>query len=166
MEDVTRHPALLDEVIRNCPNTIVLLESTYPLRRYTCAMHVFDFIEKPEYAAIAERGLNRVFAGGAFVHWLLDERLLEEIAPRDAREGVIVVYFNEAGLFKHAGITVREDRVVSKWGTGHLFEHGLFEVPESYGTKVRFFRKLRQATAYEYFMLFAKDNGMLLDETS
>lgn len=52
VEDVAKHPALLDEVSRNCPNTIVLFDSPYPLKGYTCVMHVFDFTEKPEYAAI------------------------------------------------------------------------------------------------------------------
>jgi hypothetical protein len=165
VEDVTRHPALLAEITRNCPNTIALLESAYPLKRYTCAMHVFDFTEKPEYVAIAARGFNRVFAGGAFVHGLIDKGLLDEVAPAEAREGDLVVYFNDEARFKHAGLSLGNNRVMSKWGTGHLFEHDLFEVPESYGTKVRFFKKLPYEAACKYFRRFAQDNGMLLDGT-
>jgi hypothetical protein len=86
---LSQHPALLDALTRECPNTIVLLASPYPLRRYTCAMHVFDFTEKSEYVAIAKRGFNRVFAGGAFVHLLLDEGLLKELVVSDAREGIL-----------------------------------------------------------------------------
>jgi len=161
VEDVERHPALLGDVTRDCPNTIVVLESSYPLRRYTCAMHIFDFAEKPEYVAIAERGFNRVFAGGTFVHWLLDRGLLEEMAEADAREGDLVIYFNDEGRFKHAGLKLGKDRVVSKWGTGRLYEHGLFEVPESYGTTVRFFRRLTFEVAYKHFRWFAEQNGLL-----
>lgn len=165
VQDVTQHPALLDELTMNCPNTIVLLDSPYPLSRYTCAMHVFDFTEKPEYVAIAERGFNRVFAGGAFVHWLLDRGLLDETAQSDAQEGDLVLYFNDEKRFKHAGINLGGDRVLSKWGIGHLFTHGLFEVPETYGTKVRFFRSLPHEAAFKYFRCFAEENGVLLEGT-
>src|SRR5260370_20014767 len=60
VEHVAEHPALLDEVSRNYPNTVVLLDSPHPLRRYTCVMQVFDFTEKPEYVALSARGFNRV----------------------------------------------------------------------------------------------------------
>jgi hypothetical protein len=164
VEDITRHPALLDEVTQNYPNSIVVVKSRYPLERCTCAMLVFDFTEKPEYVAIAERGFSRVFAGGDFVHPLLDINLLDEIAPVGARDGDLVVYFNGEGRFKHVGLNFGKARVLSKWGMGHLFEHGLFEVPESYGTNVRFFRELPYDAAYRYFRSSAKHNGMLLDE--
>jgi hypothetical protein len=164
VEDGSQHPALLDTLTRDCPNTVVLLASPHPPRRYTCAMHVFDFTEKPEYVAIAERGFNRVFAGAAFVHLLLDEGLLNELVPSDAREGDLVLYFNEEGRFKHAGLNLGNNRVLSKWGSGHLFEHGLLEVPESYGTKVRFFKRLAYSEAYDHFRRFARESGMLLDE--
>jgi hypothetical protein len=53
VEDVSRHPALLSEITRDYPNTIAVVESCHPLERYTCVMHVFDFVEKPEYVAIS-----------------------------------------------------------------------------------------------------------------
>jgi hypothetical protein len=113
---------------------------------------------------IGERGFNHVFAGAAFVHLLLDEGLLNELVPSDAREGDLVFYFNDEGRFKHAGLNLENNRVLSKWGSGHLFEHGLFEVPESYGTKVRFFKRLPYGEAYDHFRRFARKRGMLLDE--
>jgi hypothetical protein len=161
VEDVTQHPALLAEITRDCPNAIVLLESPYPLGRYTCAMYVFDFTEKAEYVEIADRGFNRVFAGGAFMQGLIDRGLLHELGPAEAREDDLVVYFNDEGRFKHAGLCLRNNRVMSKWGTGHLFDHELFEVPESYGTHVRFFKKLPYKLAFEHFRRFAKENGIL-----
>jgi len=164
VEDVTQHAALLMEISRSCPNTIVFVASPYPLGRYTCAMHVFGFAEEPEYAAIAERGFNRVFAGSAFVHWLIENCLLAELRPSDVNEGDLVMYFNDEGRFKHAGLMCGKDRVVSKWGTGHLFNHGFLEVPDSYGSTLRFFKKLPYGEAYVYFRRFATENGMLFAE--
>lgn len=164
VEDVTQHASLLMEISRIWPNTIAFLDSPCPLRRYTCAMHVFGFAEEPEYTAIAERGFNRVFAGRAFVHWLIENGLLVELSSSEANEGDLVIYFTDEGRFKHAGLICGEDRVVSKWGTGHLVDHGLLEVPESYGSLLRFFKKLPYAKAYEYFRRFATENGMLFAE--
>ena len=79
-------------------------------------MHVFDFAEMPEYAAIARSGLGRIFAAGAFAHRLLDNGLLVEVTPPDVREGDIVVYFGDDGRFKHAGLSIANGRVLSKWG--------------------------------------------------
>jgi hypothetical protein len=160
VDDVSQHPALLAALTRECPNTITLLDSIYPIRRYTCLMYVFDFAEKAEYAAIAtyERGL--IYAAGAFAHWLLDNGVLVEVIPCDAGDGDLIFYFGDDERFKHAGLHLTNGRVHSKWGIGHLYQHGLFEVPESYGNKVRFFRMFSYDEAFGYFMRFAEDQGM------
>ena len=95
-DDVLRHPALLAALTRECPNTVSLLNSMHPIRRYTCVMHVFSFTENPDYAAIATSGQGKIFAAGDFVHWLLDHNHLVEVAWSEAREGDIALYFSEA----------------------------------------------------------------------
>lgn len=164
VDDVSRHPALLAALTRECPNTIVLLDSAHPIRRYTCLMHVFDLAEKEDYAAIATHGEGKIFAAGAFAHWLLDNGLLVEVSQSDAREGDIVFYFNDESRFKHAGLIVVNGRVVSKWGIGHLYEHELFEVPESYGTTVRFFKGLSYEEAFDRFLQFAEESGFRFEK--
>ncbi len=92
--DVSRHPAMLKEITRKHPNSVVLLNLPQPIRRYTCGMHAFDFVGKPEYAAIALYGRGDVYVGGAFIGWLLARRLLVEVAQSDAKVGDIVIYFD------------------------------------------------------------------------
>jgi hypothetical protein len=123
-------------------------------------MHVFDFAERPDYAAIATRGLGKIFAAADFAHWLLANNLLTEVTQADVREGDIVFYFSVDGRFKHAGRMLADGRIVSKWGIGHLYEHGIFEVPESYGNAVRFFRGLSYDEAFENFMRFAEEKDI------
>ena len=122
-------------------------------------MHVFDFAEKPDYAAIATSGSGKIFAAGDFVHWLLDHNQLTEIIQSEAREGDIALYFSEAGRFKHAGRMLGNGRIVSKWGIGNLYEHEVLEVPESYGNTVRFFRGLSYEGAFGHFLRFAEEKG-------
>jgi hypothetical protein len=157
--DVQQHPALLEQLTAAYPNSIRVLPSTYPINRYTCLMHVLDFTEKPNYIAIATYPGINVFAGPEFAHWLVDKGYLTEVSEAQAAAGDLVMYFNE-GNFKHIGILQEDARVVSKWGEGHLYEHALWEVPESYGESVRFFRPLAYDDAYEYFTQFAEEHGI------
>jgi len=161
--DVAQHRALLEALSIDCPNSIVLLESPYPIDRYTCVMHVFEFTEKPEYIAIAQCGLGNVFAGAEFAQWLIDHDLLHEIPRVDAVAGDLVFYSNN-GQLKHVAILAENERVVSKWGTGYLFEHGLFEVPSSYGTDLRFFKSIAYHEAYEHFTRFAEEKGIRFED--
>ena len=39
---------------------------------------------------------------------------------------------------KHAGI-LKSDRVTSKWGKNPVYEHGMMEVPASYGYDLRYY---------------------------
>ena len=49
---------MLADITLECPNTIAVLNSPYPIGRYTCLMHILEFAEKPEYEAIAKRELG------------------------------------------------------------------------------------------------------------
>ena len=159
VQEVTQHPALLEDIGRECLHSIRIAHSRHPIGRYTCLMHVFDFTEKPEYIAIADYGLGRVFAGVDFAHRLIEKGFLTEVSQAEAENGDLVAYFRE-GNFKHVGLWQPNGRVLSKWGVGHLYDHALFEVPESYGTAVRFYDALSYEAAYELFVQFAQENGI------
>src|SRR5580704_11552849 len=131
VDDVSRQPTLLASLTTEYPNTITVLDTPHAIRRYTCLMHVFDFAEKEEYAAIATRDGGRIFAASAFAHWLLDNGLLEEVSQADVQRGDLALYFDADGRFKHAGVSTGSTSIISKWGIGHLYEHGLLEVPDS-----------------------------------
>jgi hypothetical protein len=124
-------------------------------------MHVFEFTGKTEYEAIARRGFNVVFAGPTFVQWLLEKGSLTEVAEHEARDGDLIVYSDDHGRVKHAGLTRPGRRVESKWGKGGLFEHGVFEVPVSYGNNARFFSNMSYKEAFRQFGCFARERGML-----
>jgi len=159
VQDVSQHPMLLECISRDYPNSIRIVESEHPIDRYTCVMHVFDFTEKPEYLAIADYGFGRVFAGADFARWLIANGHLVEVPSANAQTGDLVAFFKE-GKFKHVGLLQPNGRVVSKWGIGHLYDHGLLEVPESYGSEIRFFKGLSYDEAYDRFAQFAEQKGI------
>ncbi len=122
-------------------------------------MHVFSFAEHADYISIARHGQGEVFAGVDFAHWLIERGLLQPLRADEARAGDLVFYFDD-GRFRHAGMLTAGGRVVSKWGTGQLYEHGLYEVPDNYGDDLRYFGSLSCATAFEYFTWFAVERGV------
>jgi hypothetical protein len=163
VEDGTQHPALLEALTKEYPNTIQIVQSPYPLARYTCLVHAFGFIEQPEYLAIATRPFNRVaYASPDFAHSLLDQHLLQEISFADVRQGDFVFYFNDEGRLKHAGVYLENERVLSKWGLGYLYNHAILEVPEAYGNTVRFFKQVPVEDILCHFKRFAKEKGILV----
>lgn len=76
-----------------------------------------------------------VFADTCFFLFLKKRKILQATDPSIRRPGDLVVYVNH-GLPLHIGIAVAEERVVAKWGTGLLLEHGIMEIPASYGSTV------------------------------
>lgn len=159
VQDVGQHAALLHDIGREYPNSICIAESPHPIGRYTCLMHVFHFTEKPEYIDIADYRLGRVYAGAEFAHWLIENERLTEVSQAEAQNGDLIVYFRE-GRFKHIGLWQPNGRVLSKWGIGNLYDHELFEIPESYGNDVKFYRRLSYEDAYDLLTQFAEENGI------
>lgn len=88
----------------------------------------------------------------AFVtEYLLSEMVT--VAPLDARDGDLVLYYQGATL-THSGV-LRGELVASKWGRCHTWEHGLFEVPQSYGATVRYYEPVAIAAAVDALLRFA-----------
>jgi hypothetical protein len=162
--DVTKHPGLLAEISQETEFAVRIAESEVPLNRYTCFVFAFDFVEHPDYVSIASRGGEEVYAGPEFAMWLLGKDHLDELRPQDARKGDLIFYFNNEKLV-HAGRLVRPGTVISKWGTGHLYEHAVLAVPDSYGDTARYFRSLDKELALDYFVEYAKSKGMKFQET-
>ena len=161
--DTSIHHELLVVLSGEIKNTIRLLDSEHPIDRYTCIVYVFNLVDDPEYVEIASFGIGRVFAGPEFVSFLLSNNYIERINENEASAEDIIIYFDQSEI-KHAGKIKAKCRIVSKWGIGHLYEHGIFEVPEQYGGEVRFYRQLPKEEVLDYFVEFARHKGMIFEE--
>jgi hypothetical protein len=155
------HPAMLTRISRELPNTILVLETARGPASFTCGMHAFGFEGRPEYKGVAGHGLGLVFAGAEFLDWFAASGRLVEIGDHEAYENDVVMYF-DGGHARHVGRVLSSGRVVSKWGLGLLYEHGLSEVPTHYGDQVRFFRSIEPDVALKHFLDFAKEKGVTL----
>jgi hypothetical protein len=78
-----------------------------------------------------------------------------EVTDAEPERGDVVVYRNDDQIC-HAGI-VQDGRIVSKWGGGHVWRHGLFEVPSSYGRGAQFFKALPAGVALAVFEIYVRE---------
>ena len=120
-------------------------------------MHALNLIENDEYKSIALVTPKDIFASPRFVERLIRKNILQELD--DPTKGDLVVYFDSISVM-HIGRLLSESRVESKWGIGHLYHHGLFEVPERYGSIVRYFIPISSDVALDEYVAYAREHGV------
>lgn len=151
--DCSRHPHLINALEGHA---IRVLESSRPLARYTCFMHVVGLYDQEAYVEVAISGDGSIFANSTFIAYLIEQGVLSE--KPTAERGDIVLYFRD-GSPTHAGIAIGDGRLISKWGIGHLYEHDVYEVPAKYGQEIRYYHRLAPEASLEHFLEFAAQQG-------
>ena len=127
-------------------------------RGLNCFGYALGLESSPAYLEIATRSSSpNVFASSAFVRFLLDNQVL---SPSARPEGLII-YFND-GEPRHGGL-LRCGRVISKWGTGDWYEHGIYEVPAEHGRDVTIYERPPLAEVERAFVSFARHSGAQID---
>jgi len=154
-----QHEELVSNLANEHPHSIILKLGKPDGKKsnYNCFIFAFNLTDSPVYEEIASTPPYNVFANSEFCDFLLKKRILEEKTWDDKNEGDIIMYFDE-GVPKHAG-KIYAHRIISKWGTGHLWEHDIYEVPISYGNEYRIFSTLSEALAITAFIEYAKSKG-------
>ena len=155
--DVDCHPKLLAELSEHHSHNIRIIEWATHTQMYTCFMHAFGLREQPEYIRVATSGSGKIFANSLFVSFLLQRGYLQERTAGTVCPDGVVIYF-AAGVPQHAGITKGKERIESKWGSGHLYEHGALEVPAKYGDEVKYYSSISKDMALKHFLEYANDN--------
>lgn len=121
---------------------------------FTCFQHAFGLRDLPDPVQKITEQHSDVFVGSSFAKWLANSAL-QETDCNLAREGDLVLYFQD-GEAKHAA-KICGDSCISKWGFGHLWRHGLLEVPKDFGSQVRYFRSIPSADAADAFVGYARE---------
>lgn len=156
------HPRAIEELRSRFGHSIEIVESSHPITSYTCAVHAFGLIDDQTYIEVASYGLGRTFAGREFVEFILAKNLLTELSTHRLTENSLAIYLDHA-QFRHVGIVRSRGRLLSKWGTGHLYEHPIWEVPLAYGDTVKFFSPLTTDEGLELFKCYAVSHGFTFD---
>lgn len=141
-EKVSNQVKEISNLSRIHPHSIKLEKEAKPgdplTFAYNCYMYVFDLLDSSTTKDIAQ--LPSEMSLSEYVLYLIYNKLLTKINRAKTKDGDYVVYFHDKKP-KHVG-KFRRGKVVSKWGSAHLWEHGICEVPVNYGNEVQFFRQI------------------------
>lgn len=135
------HSVRLEELRVEFSHSIELLEFDEDNEACNCVMYAMNFRLFPASRILFEN----FYADTAYLNSLIEQG---HLIGRESNVGSLAVYYRDSRE-QHSGIVTEDGRIKSKWGTGFLYEHGLWEVPSSYGTSIRYFDPIACSRAIE-----------------
>jgi hypothetical protein len=135
-DNIDGHPLAIETLRVELPHSIRLVS----LADQACLQNCFEWalgLNRELAHWVGDCRLRDLYAGSKFVQELIPS--LVHVPDECATEGDLVLYFDRE-IPTHAGL-IKESEVISKWGSGHTYQHGQLEVPESYGNTFLFYRK-------------------------
>lgn len=148
------HVDEVEHLKRRFRHTIRVVEVVQDARpgpgQFTCFMHALELSSPPP---LMTRIMERfdLYPGAEFVgSWIRRGQLQETAEPGDRD---IALYFDD-DVPKHAG-KIRGEVILSKWGLGHVWQHAPFEVPSSYGSVIRTFKRVESNASADWFVAYA-----------
>lgn len=144
---ISSHERLMME--RTSNHTIKMLSNLGDNNAYNCVMYALDLHNDIRYIDLAEELPELIHADTLFLGYLIEKGAL---IP--SQNGNLIVYSNDIKI-THIGKIDSAKRVTSKWGTGHLYEHAINEVPSSYGDNIGLYQLIANVSAFWYFEDFA-----------
>lgn len=150
---VEAHPSLIAELAVEVSHSIELAPHSpcVPIASYNCFEFALGLAGCREVQLIAKH-LPSTFCSGEFAEHLVDLVL----GPVDSPSTGDLVLYRDHQQIMPAGV-VEANRVISKWGTGHLWRHGLLEVPAKYGDVTSFHEAPVATEIIAKFVEFARE---------
>lgn len=122
-------------------------------------MYALGISDSEEYVSMAMQCPSEVHASTTFLRYLIDQQAtVLAMAPSTGHMGVYL----EGDSIKHVGLLTVANRMRSKWGIGHLYDHLIDEVPASYGCSLRIYEPVDSAEALRQFARYAVSQGVQL----
>jgi hypothetical protein len=144
-----------EEKVRQINNLPLEIKGFLDLRRdddlINCHAHTLGLGESRIYLNFARKYQASCFlADSDFVQALLDQGLLPRTVSPEP--GGVVIYLDNRGVIMHSGrIIDSSGKINSKWGGVGIFEHGLLDVPISYGKPILYCQPLDILTMENHF---------------
>jgi hypothetical protein len=131
---IQAYPERLAAIAAEIPHSVRIIPAALgePLDDFNCVMYALGIVGALEYPC---RPFGEYYADTAFLRSLIDAG---ELRPCEPSSGALVTWSSALGL-QHVGVLIAPGRATSKWGRGHLCEHGLLEVPLSMGDRLAFY---------------------------
>lgn len=162
--NIAQHPQLIAKLRESIPHSIrpapADVTPHIPLDQYKCFEFAFGLAGNPNVVEISTCFLS-TYCNTNFVTYLMNKSILTSIAVPSPND---LVLYRDTWCFTHVAV-VHIDSIISKWGPGHLWIHGLWEVPADYGDTMAFYRFTGPPNLSQRFVDFAREReGSVVNE--
>jgi len=142
-EPVRVHSERIAQLAASHPQALLEMVGTSPSVKghvYNCFMHVLNLVDRVEpNVERMPNGQIHFLVDSAFFRQLYESGLMTATTVAELKPLDLVVYYFD-GEKRHVGRHISPGVVESKWGIGPLVRHGTWDVPNSYGHKLRYFK--------------------------
>lgn len=144
----------LKDLKQEYEHSVSLVASTIPLHEFNCFEYALGLSDIEKYRDMKKKlnyaGFGGIFCNSHFIGWLLNKKLI-------AGHGDLIIYKSIHGDLYHAGVLTDKIRVLSKWGSGCIYNHEQLEVPIEYGTMPLTYNKIEAKDALQYFKNYLEE---------
>ena len=123
------------EALQRWPNSLKIIAERDD--RFTCFAYSLGIEALPRYNALVDDRQHGALASSSFIEYLVKQGHMTEVAEAVFAPGRAVLYY-EGERITHGARILSETLLASKWGSGKVYQHGLWEVPLSYGNQCKF----------------------------
>ncbi len=147
----------------NIPHSITLKQQAIVGKsetfQFNCFMYVLNIISDSIVEKIMKNH-QTIFIGSEFMKHLIQNKLQEIDFLKKEDGDIIIYYLNDKP--EHAG-KIFSNRIISKWGTGHMWEHDIFEIPITYGQTYKTYKQISSEEALGCFLDYARSKGVKIN---
>ena len=140
---------ILLEIRKYEQHKIELIECDTPLNTFNCHAYAVGIYDNEKYQDLVYEYLDSALLNSSFIHEYYD-CLFYEKKESEVEVGSLISYW-EGDKIKHTGIIsdINEKQMIinSKWGTSHIFRHGKWDIPLSYGSDIKIL-KIKASNCY------------------
>jgi hypothetical protein len=147
-----QHPTTINKLKNEFEHSICLIKQVTDNREGRANCHEYALgLQKSEIVA-SVASCPAISMDETFISSLIFSDL-KEVEQSDSRLNDLIIYFS-GGHPSHSGL-MKGNKIESKWGSGHIWQHKIEEVPLSYGSEVKFFHKINKTQALRAFCDYA-----------
>jgi len=158
-EDVTTHRAKIDQLSSgvNCSIRVLPDYDHTSREKFNCFEYALGLTEQLPNFRLADLADYGVLADWRFIDYLREQDILHEKPIDDLHDGDLVIYIKETKA-EHSG-KWKKGRVISKWGSGLMYDHEPYETPLNYG-EPRYFKAIPFRETKDLFLNYARGKNV------
>jgi hypothetical protein len=132
----SRHPQAVKDLVLKYPHTISL-RCNPNMMEFTSDCFLFAFEGRIPFETLnkIQNFSTEQSKSSDMFYQLISKNYIELHNDRESDDKIVIYFKNE--LVTHFG-KLKDDKVISKWGGGLIWEHSIWEVPFSYGKSVKY----------------------------